>query len=165
VPAAPLDRPLAAHAAKLVASVPIDLRSTLRQDAGFGRAQLHGRGPRLLEPPHLIQIQFVLRVAKLRDIDGEVRDAVHLTEEHWGDVDPQGLDLVRAQPPKARFGLGPHQYIELPEGQKTALGVLGLHLKPPLITALDITAVKRVSSKHMWVHALGSNCCCWDKVP
>ena len=56
--AAPLDRPLAAHAAKLVASVPVDLRSALRQDAGFGRTQLCGRGPRLFEPPGLIRIQF-----------------------------------------------------------------------------------------------------------
>jgi hypothetical protein len=133
----------------LVASVPIDLRSALRQNAGFGRAQLRGRGPRLLEAPDLIQIQFVLRVAELRDIDGKVRDSIHLAEEHGRHVDAEALDLDRAQPTKARFGLGADQHIELPEGQKTALGVFGLRLKPLLITALDITAVKRVSSKHM----------------
>jgi hypothetical protein len=88
VPATTLYRPLAAHATKLVASVPVDLRSALRQDAGFGWAQLCGCGPRLFEPPGLIQPQLVLRVAELRDIDGEVRHAVDLTEKHRGDVDP-----------------------------------------------------------------------------
>ena len=67
VPTATLDRPLAAYAAELVASVPVDLRSALRQDTGFGGAQLRSRGPRLFEPPGLIEIQFVLRVAELRD--------------------------------------------------------------------------------------------------
>jgi hypothetical protein len=149
VPAAPLDRPLAAHAAKLVASVPVDLRPALRQDAGFSRAQLRGRGSCLFKAPRLIQIQFVLRIAKARDIDGKVRDSIHLAEEHGRHVDAEALDLDRAQPTKARFGLGADQHIELPERQKTALGVIGLRLKPLLITPLDITTVKRVSSKHM----------------
>ena len=88
VPATTLDRPLAAHAAKLVASVPVDLRSALRQDAGFGGAQLCGRSPRFFEPPGLIEIQFVWRVAELRNIDGEVRHAVVLAEEHRRNIDP-----------------------------------------------------------------------------
>jgi hypothetical protein len=32
-----------------------------------------------------------------------------------------------------------------------------LRIKPLLITALYITAVQRVSSKHVWIHALGSS--------
>jgi hypothetical protein len=45
--------------------VPVDLRPALRQNAGFGRVELCGRGPRLFKPPRLIQIQFVLGVAEL----------------------------------------------------------------------------------------------------
>jgi hypothetical protein len=88
VPAPTLGGPLAAHAAKLVASMPVDLRSTLRQNAGFCGAQLCGRSSRFFKPPGLIEIQFVWRVAELRNIDGEVRHAVVLAEKHRRNIDP-----------------------------------------------------------------------------
>ena len=65
---------------------------------------------------------------------------------------------TRAQPAKAGLRLGAEQHVQLPERQETALRVFRLRLEPLLITALDITAVKRIASKHMWVHALGSSC-------
>jgi hypothetical protein len=91
----------------------------------------------------------VLGVAELRHIDSKVRHAIQLTEEHGGYIDPQALELSRTQPAKARLRLGTDQHIELPEWQETAAGVSRLRIKPLLITALDITAVKRVSSKHV----------------
>ena len=56
-----LDSPLAAHAAELVASVPVELGSALGQDAGLCRAEARGRGPALFKPPRLLQLQLVAR--------------------------------------------------------------------------------------------------------
>jgi hypothetical protein len=56
-------RTLTAHAAELMASVPIELGPTLRQDPGLGKAEMRGRGTRLFKPPRLLQVQLVLRVA------------------------------------------------------------------------------------------------------
>jgi hypothetical protein len=149
MPATTLHGPLAADAAKLVASVPIDLGSTLRQNAGFDGSQLCSRGPRFFEAPGLIQVQFMLRVTELRNIDGEVRHAVLLAEKHRWDIDPQALNVARAQPAKAGLGLAMQQHVELPQRQETATRVLRLRLEPLLIPALDVTTVKRITSKYV----------------
>src|SRR6266540_4306008 len=88
-----LHRPLAAHAAELVSSVPVELGLALRQDAGFCGAEVRGRGPCLFKPPRLIQIQFVSGVAELREINGEVRDALQHTEENGRYVNLKSHDL------------------------------------------------------------------------
>jgi hypothetical protein len=90
-----LHRPLAAHAAELVASVPVELGPALRQDPGFCRPEVRGCGPCLFKPPRLIQIQFVSGVAELRDVNGEVRDPFQQTEKHGRDVDLKSHDLGR----------------------------------------------------------------------
>jgi hypothetical protein len=99
----------------------------------------------------------VLRVAELRDIDGEVGYAVDLAEEHRRTSIPKRS--IRRSASQAVLSRA-DQHIELPERQETAPRICRLGLKPLLITALDITAVKRVASKYMWVHALGSSCEC-----
>jgi hypothetical protein len=146
---AALHRPLAADAAELVASVPVDLGPALGQDACFGERELHGGRARLFEPPRVVQIELVARVTKLGDIDGEMRHALQLPEEDGRDVDLQARDLRCGQPPEARFRRGMDQHIELPEWQKPSSSVDGLRIQPLLIPTLRVTTVKWVASKDM----------------
>ena len=99
----------------------------------------------------------MLWVAKLRDIDGEVRHTLDVDRETPAARRSRGADLGWAQPAEPRLRLGMDQHIELPKRQETALRDAGLRIKPMLITPLYITAVKRISSKYMWVHALYSS--------
>src|SRR5262245_58454551 len=63
--AAPLLGALAAHAAELMASVPVELGSTLGQNTSLGSTEAGCCGSGIFKSPCLIQIQLVARVAKL----------------------------------------------------------------------------------------------------
>src|SRR5262245_34379295 len=56
---------LAAHAAELMASVPVELGPTLGQNTSLSRAESGCRGSGIFKPPCLIQIQLVAWVAEL----------------------------------------------------------------------------------------------------
>src|SRR5215831_3306274 len=77
---------LAADAAELMASVPVELGPALGQNTGLSRTEGGCRGPGIFKPPCLIQIQLVLRVAELRHVDGKVCNVILQTEKHgWHD--------------------------------------------------------------------------------
>src|SRR5262249_34504311 len=148
---------LAAHAAELMASVPIELGPTLGQNTGLSSAEGGCRGPGLFKPPWLIQIQLVERIAELRYIDSKVRSVVLQTEKHgWHDNIEAG-NIGRTDPPEPCLLRRLDEYIELPERQEAAPSVTGLLIKPLLITAIHITAVQWIPSKHMWIHRLCSS--------
>src|SRR5262249_10527079 len=142
-------RPLAAHAAELVASVPVELSPALGQNAGLCGAEAGSRGPSLFKSPRLLQVQLVAWVAQLRHIDSEVRHVIEKTEEDGWHVNIEACDVGRTDPPKPRLLLALDEHIELPERQETAPWIHGLFIKPLLITAVRIPAVKRISSKHV----------------
>src|SRR5262249_49927118 len=148
---------LAAHAAELMASVPVELGPTLGQNTSFSRTERGCGGPGLFKPPWLIQIQLVERIAELRHVDSKVRNVVLQTEKHRWHSNIEAGNIGRTNPPEPCLLRRLDEYIELPERQETTPSVVGLLIKPLLITAIHITAVQRIPSKHMWIHRVCSS--------
>ena len=74
---------------------------------------------------------------------------IEQTEEYGRHVNIEASDVGRTHPPEPRLRCSVDEHIELPERQETAPGVGGLRLKPLLITAIGVTTVQRIPSKHV----------------
>jgi hypothetical protein len=74
------------------------------------------------------------------------------TEKHGWHDNVEAGNIGRTNPPEPCLLRSLDEDIELPERQETTSSVVGLLVKPFLITAVHITAVQRIPSKHMWIH-------------
>src|SRR5215510_10829299 len=113
--AAPLLSALAAHAAELMASVPVELGPTLGQNTSLSRAESGCRGSGIFKPPCLIQIQLVAWVAELRHVDGKVCNVVLQTEKHGWHGNVEASNIGRTDPPEPCLLRSLDKDIELPE--------------------------------------------------
>src|SRR5437016_3907393 len=102
-------------------------------------------------------MQLVARVAELRHIDGKVCHVVLQTEKHGWHSNIKAGNICRADPAEPCLLRRLDEYVELPERQETAASVVGLLVKPLLITAVHLTAVQRIPSKHIWIHSVCSS--------
>lgn len=94
----------------------------------------------------------MLRVAELRHVDGKVRNILLETEKNGWHGKVEAGNIRSADPSELRLLRSPDEYVELPERQKTALRITDLLIQPCLITAVCISAVQWIPSKHMWIH-------------
>ena len=138
--------------------MPVDLGAALGDDTRLGSAQLRGGAASVFKTPVAGQTQLFARLLQSRHIDGEMCHAVQKTQKNGRLAVNARSQRLRRQPAEFRARIFPHQDIQLPQGQKSAVRVPRLLVQPPLIAALHVAVVERVPSKHMWIHVLHSGC-------
>ena len=145
MPPRALRRALAAYAAELVAVMPVHLGAALRNDSRLGAEELGGGAAGLLKTPVTAQAQLFVRLLQSRHVNGEMRHAVQKAQEDGRHAVHAGGQRLRRQPPQPHARIVPHQDIQLPERQESALRVPRLRLQPPLVAALHVAVVERIA--------------------
>ena len=101
------------HAAELVALVPTNLRTGLRDDARIGAGERHRRHPAVFETPILVEVEDTLGVFHSRCVNGKVSKIKTDPQQHRRDFDTEARHGIARQPSKLRLLAAAQEHVQL----------------------------------------------------